>query len=117
MLARVGFTGLKVETYIGIHAHEKLSPQPLHIDLTCLCSIENASSSDSIEDVPVNYAACAETCLCFASENHFLLLESFTTALARTLFHRHQIEGLKLRVAKPQALESAEEAFVEVTLP
>jgi dihydroneopterin aldolase len=64
---RIDITGLRVTTIVGALPHERVSAQPLQIDLRLEVDLTDAGSSDELGDT-VNYGAVADEVAALVSE-------------------------------------------------
>jgi dihydroneopterin aldolase len=124
----IGFEGLAVECIIGINPDERVTPQPLLIDLHVVLR----SSSQQIHDdtsavgaaavagvappqddtekgLVVNYSTLAAKARGLAIDGQFGLLETFAARLANAILadHRPHAVSVRVYVRKPKALADA----------
>lgn len=115
MLGKIGIEKLKVMSVIGVHAHERNDKQILLIDLKVETDLSACAASDSFSDT-LDYVALKETCEEVASTHSFCLLESFAAAVVKALQVKFSFSRLWVKVSKPEAIENAESAFIEIEL-
>ncbi len=109
---KVFVRGLTVEAEIGLYPHERGRTQPLVIDVDLDLL---ASRVDSIADT-VNYEALALYASALAEQGHVDLVETFAQRLALGCLDNPLVLRARVRVEKPQALERAGAAGVEVVV-
>lgn len=103
--------GLLVEASIGVHPHEHETRQPVLMDIWVdLNGI--APEHDRLGET-MDYATIAETAEQLALEAHVQLVETLATRIIDwTLDADERVDGVKVRIRKPQALLKADAAGV-----
>jgi dihydroneopterin aldolase len=109
---RVFVRGLLVQAEIGLYPHERGRVQPLVIDVEL--EMEPASVA-GIGDT-VNYETLADYAAELAAAGHVDLVETFAERLAQGCLENARVVRARVRVEKPQALERAQAAGVEIVL-
>ena len=109
---KVFVRGLRVEAEIGLHHHEQGRTQPLHIDIELTLAPHPIRS---IRDT-VNYDLLAGHARAIAASGHVDLVETFAETLARACLTEPHALSARVRIEKPQAMQGAEAAGVEVLL-
>lgn len=109
---RVFMRGLELEAEIGVHPHERGRSQPLVVDVeVTLTPREVAHIGDT-----VNYELLARYARALAGRGHIELVETYAQDLARAVLRETGGLSVTVRVEKPQALEGAGAAGVEMRL-
>jgi dihydroneopterin aldolase len=107
---RVFVRGLKIDAYIGVHAHEKGRAQPLIVDV----EIELADPRvDRLSDT-IDYETVVSAARAVAASGHVDLVEEYAERLARAVMADPRARRVRVRVDKPQALPGADAAGCEV---
>lgn len=104
---------LKVEAILGILPQERVTPQPVLICITVFTDTKRAARSKNIEDA-VDYAALAEAAAKLTIDGKYLLIETLVEDLAALSLSRAHVEGVSVRVEKPQAVPAACAVGVEI---
>lgn len=105
---------LKIDAIIGIHEEEKLSKQPLIIDLIIYFDITKAIKSDNINDV-VDYYEMSSDLIDFVSNSKFELIETLSHKILENISTKDsRIKKAILSITKPKALEDFS-AMVKIT--
>ena len=104
---------LKVEAILGILPQERVTPQPVLINITIYTDTRRAARSKDIVDA-VNYAALADAATDLTIDGKYLLIETLVEDLAALSLSRAHVEGVSVRVEKPQAVEAAGAVGVEI---
>lgn len=105
---------LRIDTIIGVHAKERQQTQTLIIDLELMCNFQNASASDSIKDT-VDYEDLVHKLTEYIQQQNFQLLETLANHIAEFLLSNFNIEKIKLKITKPNALAQTKWVGVLVT--
>ena len=113
MLARgardhVFVRGLRVQAIIGIHAHERVTPQAIVFDIDATTDGSVAAGGDRIEGAPVDYARLCGIARSLAVEGRFQLVESLAEAIARAACVELRAPWVRVRVGKPDAFADAD---------
>ena len=115
-LVWIALNNLEFKVIIGIHPHERVTAQPLSIDLEM--GLEKQmwvqSATTGALDKSVDYSQIARSIQELAEGGRFRLIESLAYVLASTLLHtpspceaRVQIHVLRLIIRKPNALSKS----------
>lgn len=97
---------LVVHAILGIHAHERLNPQPVRISFALEADTRRAATSDDIGDA-LDYARAAERVRAVTCDGRFRLAETLAEQLAAMLLREFPAERVQVEVEKPDALTDA----------
>lgn len=111
LVTKVFVRGLKVEAEIGVYEHEQGRRQPLVIDV----ELDVAAGGWRHLADTVNYEQVVRAAQAIADGGHIGLVESFAQRLADACFDEPRVLRARVRVEKPEALEQAAAAGVEIT--
>jgi len=95
--------GLVVDAFVGVYDSEKLARQPLVFDIEMAWDIAKAGKTDSLE-YTLDYDAVRKRIERFAEENQLGLVETFAEELSAMIMKEFSVPGLRMRVAKPEAI-------------
>lgn len=109
----IGLINLRIDCIIGVYEHERVRTQPIFVDIKVRSNFASCASSDDLDDT-LNYEQLAQLCHVVAKEGQYKLLESYAAEVLRRLVSEHLIEWASIVVKKPEAIEQAECAFVEL---
>ena len=108
-LDRIELNGLVVDCIVGVYPAERLTPQPLHLDLVLFLNTRDAARGGGLS-ATVDYARLAGELRFLLESCRFLLLETAAEALCRYILApatddapHASIEAVELRLTKPQA--------------
>ena len=104
---------LKVEAILGILPQERVTPQPVLINITIYTDTRRAARSKDIVDA-VNYAALADAATKLTIDGKYLLIETLVEDLAALSLSLAHVEDVSVRVEKPQAVPAAGAVGVEI---
>ena len=112
---RILIADLPVSCRIGVPDNERAEPQQLRIDLELELDVHNAGATDDFEKT-VDYAGVSGLVQRTAGAGSRKLIETLAEDVARVTLDSFAIEGVRVRVRKPSALEAfgAAHAGVEI---
>ncbi|MEM7078254.1 MAG: dihydroneopterin aldolase [Pseudomonadota bacterium] len=105
--------GLRFDAVIGIHPHERTTPQPVCVDLELRTDIAPAARSGEIDDA-IDYAAVAADVTEFVQVARARLIEPLIEQLATRLLEDSRIQSVQIKLTKPIALDAAAAVGVEI---
>jgi len=105
---------LAVDCVIGIHPWERQHPQRLFVDVEMAFDVAPAARDDDFTQT-VDYDAASQGIQRLAVEGQFQLIETLAERVAGWLIETTPITAVTVRVRKPQALNAAAWAGVEIT--
>lgn len=105
--------GLRIDTLIGIHPWERGARQTVALDLELGFDNRVPAASDAIADT-LDYQAVAARLSEYVSGTDFGLVETLAERCAELLMREFGVRWLRLRLAKPAALENAESVGVVI---
>jgi dihydroneopterin aldolase len=107
--------GLRVFAHHGVHAFEREHGQIFVIDVWLRCPPSAAEASDDLADA-IDYSAVGDRVVELATGGPYDLLERLAAVIADDLSRLHPVEGVRVRVAKPDAPMVHELREVAVTV-
>lgn len=102
-----------VRAILGIHPHERVTPQPVRISFALATDTRRAAASDHIRDA-LDYARAAERVSAVTRNGQFQLAEALAEALAAMLLAEFAAERVTVEVEKPEALPGADAVGVRI---
>lgn len=106
MSDRVFIDGLRVEVEIGINPDEHGRTQPLLFDIELDFDNRVPAASDAIADT-LDYDAICRRLIAHATARRWNLVETLAESCARLLRDDFGVRGLRLKLAKPEAVGAA----------
>jgi FolB domain-containing protein len=110
---KVFIKNLRAHGIIGIHPHERETPQEMLINVTICTDTRHAAQTDDIEDC-VNYSTLAGKLKAHAESAARFTVEALANDLAAICLQEQGVEKVILSVEKPDAVPSAQSVGVEV---
>jgi dihydroneopterin aldolase len=102
--------GLTLQCIVGIHPHERVTEQPLRLDLTLGLDTREAARTGKISRT-IHYGEVAEQVAALLRFRRYRLLEGAAEEVAWMLLSIYpRLERVKLRVEKPRALDGLAKA-------
>ena len=105
--------GLKAKAVIGVFDWEKQIRQNLVLDLDLRADVAHAAASDTLEDA-VDYKAISQRVVEFVEDSQYQLVESLAEAVARIVREEFAVSWVRVRIAKPFAVRTAQEVGVVI---
>ncbi len=105
--------GLSLNTIIGVYPFERQNEQRVLVDLTLSFPLQAAGHSDNVADT-IDYAAVAQVVAETADELRPHLLEKLADEVCRRLFLRFPLEGIEIKVCKPDILPDAHNVGIQI---
>ena len=110
----IGLEALRIDCIIGIHPQERVTEQPVLLDLEVEQDFAAAAASDNFTHTS-DYSTMAELLTELAQRREYQLLETFAEEAAAMLFETlPEITALRLKIRKPQAVPAAAASFVRI---
>ncbi len=120
MADTLSLRGLHFDCILGVYHHERLTPQPIELDVSLTLDVTTAARQESIATT-VDYARLAGELRFLLSHSHFLLLESAAEAVAAWVLmppsidvKRAPVQRVTVRLAKSRALALSGIASIEL---
>lgn len=110
---KIFLSGLRVQAVIGIWEWERRIAQTVNLDLEMGTDARRAARADSIDDA-LNYKNVAKRLIAHIEASKFLLVESLAESIARIVIEEFAVPWVKVRVAKPGAVEGSKEVGVVI---
>ena len=115
---RLSLLGMRWRATHGVLAHEKVEPQPFEVDVILHADLSRPAETDALEDT-VDYGALQELVGAIVTGPSFDLIEALAGAIARAVLAATDpaiVDGVEVRVRKPQAPLDGELDTVEAAL-
>jgi dihydroneopterin aldolase len=104
---------LRVQGIIGIHTHERITPQEMLINISISTDTRRAAKTDNIDDC-VNYQTIAEQVKAYAETSKQLTVEALAENIAWICLEAPGALGVRVRVEKTQAIAYTGSVGVEI---
>lgn len=107
--------GLKTKCILGDYDWERKRRQTVVFDLELETNIQKASKKDQLDPTLLDYNKLAKEVLAFVEKSSFHLIEALAEAVANICLKKFPVTAVKVRLAKPAAIQAAESAIVEIS--
>jgi len=111
---RVFIRDLELLARIGIHGHEKGTPQPVRINVDL--EADASARDDKVEEV-VDYETIANGIRDIVAAGHINLAETLAERIAANCLSDGRVTTVRVRVEKRHAVQGADAAGVEIERP
>ena len=105
-MATIEIVDLRVRAIIGTHSWERKNKQELIVNLSLQYDAQKASLSDNLKDA-IDYEQIAKIIIQTVKSSNCLLLEKLAAKIINKLKSYKALQGISLRIDKPQALADA----------
>jgi len=106
--------GLKVNAYIGVHAWEKVQPQPLVFDIELFTQTLTAANSDQLIDT-VDYAQISAEVIRLTTDSRLDLIETLAEQVCQHILQQHPaVDAVHLVLRKPHAVREANNVGIKL---
>ena len=110
---KIFIKNLRVRAIIGVNPEERITPQDILINITIFTDVSRAAHLDDVS-YTISYSHLARKAQDLAQKAERLTVEALAQDLAELCLKHKGVEKTIIRVEKPQAVESAESAGVEI---
>jgi 7,8-dihydroneopterin aldolase/epimerase/oxygenase len=108
---------LAVSAVIGVHDHEKNTPQTLFLDVELAVDLARAAATDDIT-ATIDYSAVYHYLCEYIPTTHFQLLETLAADVTQKLIQKFSLSWLRLTVTKhPTDMPHLQSAGITVEWP
>jgi len=111
---KIIITDLKASGIIGVKSPERRQAQEILVNLILFTDTRKAAVSDSIDDT-INYSTVTKKLIERIKRSDFYTVEALAEDLARFCILEFNVETVKLKVEKPQAVKTTRRVGVEIT--
>jgi len=112
-LDKIIIKNLLVQGIIGVDDWEREKPQDILINIELFADLTEAGKSDSIEH-SINYRTLTDSVAAHVKESKTFTVEALAVNLASLCLDEANAQKVRVRVEKPQALDNADSAGVEI---
>ena len=102
-----------IDANIGVYKHEKIKSQPLRINIIAKVKNPKKINDDKLYSV-VCYNQISKKIKKIIKSGHTILLEKLAEKIFQECFKNKRIQTMKIRLEKPDAIQEAESAGIEV---
>ena len=115
MTDEIFIRNLVIDTIVGILPHERVTLQPVELDLVLKTDLQGAAKSGKLSDT-LDYAAIASGLSEYVQSTQFELIETLADAIVKWLWaFSHAINGVSLELRKPKAVSAAQTVGLKIS--
>jgi len=104
---------LQLDAYIGAYESEQGVTQPINIDFEVTVSESISPTSDRMDDI-LCYNKLTQGVKAILAEGHIKLVETLAERIASLALKHPMALSVRVRIEKPNAIDEAEAAGVEI---
>jgi dihydroneopterin aldolase len=112
-LRHVFVRDLEIQALLGIHAHEKLDPQRIIVNIDLSVREGDDPLSDDISQV-VSYEVVVKKVEKIVAEGHVNLVETLAERIAEACLKDRRVLGARVRIEKPDIIKNARSVGIEI---
>ena len=102
-----------IQANVGVYKHEKEKSQPIKINIVAKVRNPKKINDNNLQSV-VCYNQISKKIKKIIKSGHTILLEKLAEKIFQECFKNKRIETMKIRLEKPEAIEGAVSAGIEV---
>lgn len=110
---KIGIKQLEIQANIGVYNHEKNVTQPLFLDIIITIDQNHKIENDDLSTT-IDYDTLWKSAQNLADSAHFNLIETYVAKLGNIILNDTRISHVTINAQKPQAIKSAQAAFVSI---
>lgn len=115
LMGTLGFKDLRIECIIGVHPHERETPQPLTVSVSIDTDFASAADSDDVENT-IDYDRVVALVSQLAQEKRYRLLEALAADASELILSTFaEASRVEIEIEKPAALPEARCSFVRLS--
>lgn len=114
MMDKIIIKGLKTKCILGDYDWERKRPQKILLDLELETDLKLASQKDNLDAGMLDYNKLAKAVLLLVQKSSYHLIETLAEAIAQLCLKKFPVQGAKIRLSKPAAIQAADAAIVEI---
>jgi dihydroneopterin aldolase len=112
-IAHVFVRDLEVNTIVGVHEHEKTSPQLIRISIDLTVRELPGTTQDELEHV-VCYEDVVRKAQAICDDGHVNLIETLAERISASCLEDARVHAVRVRVEKPHAFEECASVGIEI---
>jgi len=109
---QIKIQGIKAETIIGIHIHERKTKQPVFINLTM--ELHERLRQDDLSTT-LDYETLTNEILAYVEGTSYNLIETLVDDVLDIIMQHQNVKQATVEIEKPQALKDARNVSVSAT--
>lgn len=110
----ISINNLTFDCIVGIYAEERVTPQPLSLEIKLHTNTSRSAYSRNVSDT-VDYAELKERIINFVTKQQFGLLEEMVESVASLTLENHLIQKVEIEAKKPNAFSGVGFPSVAIT--
>ena len=104
---------LTLDAILGVHPHERETPQRVRISFALATDASRAARDDDLAQA-VDYSAAVRRVAALTIEGRFKLVETLAEHIAQLLLHEFPVQRVRVEVEKPDAIAEADSVGVTI---
>ncbi len=104
---------LLVRGIIGLNPDERVNEQDILINIVMFTDIRQAAETENVKHL-VSYSHVAKRIACHVKQSSDYLVEKLVTDIAHIILSEYDVERVRVRVEKPEAVSITRSVGVEI---
>jgi dihydroneopterin aldolase len=113
---RIFVRDLEMIASVGVHAHEKITPQRIRVSIDLRVGPRPADAPDTVDTV-LSYENVVKAIRAIVAQGHFQLLETLAERIAAACLTHYTVNWVQVRIEKPDIFPDAATVGIEIERP
>jgi dihydroneopterin aldolase len=113
---RIFIRDLEMIASVGVHAHEKLTPQRIRVSIDLNVGPRAADATDTVDTV-LSYENVVKATRAIVATGHFQLIETLAERVAASCLAHFSVRSVKVKIEKPDIFPDAATVGIEIERP
>jgi dihydroneopterin aldolase len=113
---RIFIRDLEMIASVGVHAHEKITPQRIRVSIDLNVGPRAADATDTVDTV-LSYENVVKATRALVASGHFQLIETLAERVAAACLNHFSVRSVKVKIEKPDIFPDAATVGIEIERP
>ncbi len=113
---RIFIRDLEMIASVGVHAHEKITPQRIRVSIELNVGPRAPDATDTVDTV-LSYENIVKATRAIVSTAHFQLIETLAERIAAACLTHYSVNSVKVKIEKPDIFPDAATVGIEIERP
>jgi dihydroneopterin aldolase len=113
---RIFVRDLEMIASVGVHAHEKLTPQRIRVSVDLNVGPRAPDATDTVDTV-LSYENVVKAIRAIVAAGHVQLIETLAERVAAACLTHYSVNSVKVKIEKPDIFPDAATVGIEIERP
>jgi dihydroneopterin aldolase len=113
---RIFVRDLEMIGSVGVHAHEKITPQRIRVSIDLTVGPRAPDATDTVDTV-LSYENVVKATRAIVASGHFQLIETLAERVAAACLQHYSVNAVKVKIEKPDIFPDAATVGIEIERP